>query len=375
MDLIELTQKLISIPSFVDNKTDEKEIGNFIYNYLKEFTSLEVIKQKVENDRFNIIAKDNYPTKLLITCHMDTVEPKSEWEYSPFEEKVKDNKLYGLGSCDMKGGTACVLSAVKGMSTKGLTLLFYCDEEYDFKGMKEFLKEFSFSPKLILSPENTQLEIVSGCKGIIEIFFRIKGKSGHPAKPEEGKNSIEGIMNIINAVKKGVDKYQDPLLGKSLLNVGYMLGGLMKSLDNQGNIVVGNRGNNIPDIAEATLDIRTADPKLNAETISEIIQKEIKGLKLEKMEVRSNFKPMCSSKESFKELEQSIIKENLCPNYGDMKKQAYFDGGMMANKLSAPFACFGPIGRNAHGAEEWVDIKSLEKTRNVYKNLIQKFCT
>ena len=374
MDLIELTQKLISIPSFVDNKTDEKEIGSFIYNYLKEFTNLEVIKQEVENGRFNIIAKNNCPTKLLIACHMDTVEPKSELEYNPLEGKVKDNKLYGLGSCDMKGGIACILSAVKEIPTKGLALLFYCDEEYDFKGMKKFLKEFLFSPELILSPENTQLEIVNGCKGIIEIFFRIKGESGHPARPEEGKNSIEGIINIINAVKKEVDKYQDPLLGKSLLNVGYISGGLMKCLNNQGNIVVGNRGNNIPDIAEATLDIRTTDPKLNAETISEIIQKEIKRLKIEKIEIRSGFKPMYSPKENFKELEQAIIKENFYPNYGNIKKQAYFDGEMMANKLSAPFACFGPIGGNAHGAEEWVDIKSLEKTRNVYKNLIQKFC-
>jgi len=374
MNLVGLTQKLISIPSFVDNKTDEKEIGNFIYNYLKEFTNLEIIKQEVENGRFNIIAKDSYPTKLLAVCHMDTVEPKSEWKYDPFEGKVKDNKLYGLGSCDMKGGTACILSTVKEMSTKGLALLFYCDEEYDFKGMKKFLKTFSFNPKLILSPENTQLEIINGCKGIIEIFFRIKGKSGHPARPQEGKNSIEDIVNIINAVKKEVEKYQNPSLGKSLLNVGYISGGLMKYLDNQGNIVVGNRGNNIPDIAEATLDIRTADPKLNAKAISEIIQKEIKQLKVEKIEIRSDFQSMYSLKENFKELEQSIIKEDLYPNYGNIKEQGYFDGGMIANKFSAPFACFGPKGGNAHGTEEWVDIKSLEKTKNIYKNLIKKFC-
>jgi len=375
MDLIKLTQKLISIPSFVDNETDEKEIGIFIYNYLKEFTNLEVIKQEVENRRFNIIAKDNYPTKLLIACHMDTAEPKSGWEYNPFGGIIKDNKLYGLGSCDMKGGTACILNAIKGISTKGLALLFYCDEEYDFKGMKEFIKESSLSPKLILSPENTQLEIINGCKGIIEIFFRIKGKSGHPARPQEGKNSIEGIINIINAIKKEVDKYQDPPLGKSLLNVGYISGGLMKSLNNQDNIVISNRGNNIPDMAEATLDIRTTNPKLNARAISEIIQKEIKELRLEKIEIRSDFQSMCSPKESFKELEQSIIEENFSPNYGDIKEQGYFDGEMIANKLSAPFACFGPIGGNAHGAGEWVDMRSLEKTRNVYKNLIQKFCT
>ena len=205
MNLIEITQKLISIPSFIDSQTNEKEIGDFIYEYLKNIPYLQVEKQEVENGRFNIIAKDSNDPKLLVTCHMDTVEPKVGWKYN--QEEIGNNKLYGLGSCDMKGGTACILDALKEFDkTNGLALLFYCDEEYDFKGMKKFIEEYSFKPELILSPEATNLEIINGCKGVIEICFRVKGKTGYAARPKEGNNAINEVIKIIDSLKEEIQK-------------------------------------------------------------------------------------------------------------------------------------------------------------------------
>jgi len=250
-----------------------------------------------------------------------------------------------------------------------LVLLFYCDEEYDFDGMKKFDENFQDKPEITLTPEATNMEIVNGCKGVIEIFFKIKGKSGHPARPEEGNNSVEGIQKIISAIKEEINKYNDSILGPSLLNVAYILGGSEK----QGKI--SDRGNNIPDTAEAVLDIRTSSSKLNSKKIKEIIAKEalLDGLNVEKIEVRSDFAPVKSNRLNI--LEESIKEECGDSYYGDIKKQGYFDGGIITNKCSASFACFGPRGGNEHQAGEWVDIDSLEKTRNIYKNLITKLCT
>jgi len=366
MNLIKLTQKLISIPSFVDKNTDEKKIGDFLYDYLKDFNYLDVEKQEVENRRFNIVAKDKEQPELLFLCHMDTTEPKAGWDYSQGE--LKENKLYGLGSYDMKGGTACLLDALKDFSeTKGLALLFYCDEEYDFKGMKKFLEQYSFNPKLIISPEPTNLEIINGCKGVIEIYFKIKGKTGHAARPEEGINSIDGVTNIVSCVREELKKYQDSPLGKSTLNLAYLSGGLAKDS------TLGDRGNNIPDTAGAVLDIRTNNKELNAQRITKIIKESAGEQKLivEEVKIRSDYGSIYTPKEKLVELES--ILENV--NYGDIEKQGYFDGEMISSKSSSPFVCFGPKGNNAHGVNEWVDVESLNKTRNIYKNLIEKFCT
>ena len=368
MNLIELIQKLISIPSFVDNKTNEKEIGEFIFNYLKQFPYLSAEKQNIGNGRFNIFAKDSAQPKILFACHMDTVEPKSGWKYA--QNKIKDNKLYGLGSADMKGGTACVLDVLRDFArTRGLALLFYCDEEYNFEGMKRFAEKYSLRPDLIICPEITDLKVINGCRGIIEIYFRVTGKTGHVASPEKGINAIDGIINIVSLIREDIKKYEHPGLGNAALNLAYLSGGLNKGVNEKGNLVLGNRGNNIPDIAEAVIDIRTPSKELNAGEITRLIKQrsEEQRLKLEKLEIRSDLRAAFSPKEKI------IGFEGI--DYGNLKEQGYFDVQIISERFDSPFICFGPTGGNVHGADEWVNISSLGKTKNGFKNLIQRSCT
>ncbi len=377
MNLLQLTKKLIGIPSFVDKKNNEKEVGEFVYNYLKKLPYLQVEKQKIESDRFNIIAKDNYPPKLLFACHLDTVEPKKGWNYNQFSATVKNSRLYGLGSCDMKGGTACTLDALQEFKdTKGLMLLFYCDEEYDFKGMKSFLQRNSFRPKLAVFPESTNEEIINGCRGIIEIYFQVTGKTGHAARPQEGRNAIDTVMETVNELRKETKKYRNSSLGAPTLNLAYLSGGLMKGFDESGKIILGDRGNNISDIAEVVLDIRTTSSKLNGSKVVNFIEESIKrkGLEMKKVILRSDFGPMYIPKTKIRTFESAIKDQLGRVDYGDITVQGYFDGEMMYKKLETPCVYFGPKGGNAHGVNEWVDIKSLKEVRGIYKNLIRRIC-
>jgi len=163
MDPIKLTQQLVQIPSYVNNQTNEAKIGQFIFNYLKQYPWLKVQKQYVTGDRFNIIAQDTDKPRLLIVGHMDTVQPKST---NCFSGKIKNYKIYGLGSSDMKSSLAALLNSLSDFKqTKGLMLLFYIDEEYDFLGMKKFVKEYKeqIRPKLILG-EGNDLKVKNGCR-------------------------------------------------------------------------------------------------------------------------------------------------------------------------------------------------------------------
>ncbi len=377
MNLLQLTKKLITIPSFVDKRSNEKEIAEFICNYLEKFSYLQVKKQKVEGDRFNIIAKDNYPPKLLFACHLDTVEPKKGWDYNQLSATIKGNRLYGLGSCDMKGGTACVLDTLQEFNkTKGLALLFYCDEEYDFKGMRKFLQNGFPSPKLAVFPESTNEKIVNGCRGVIEIYFQIFGKTGHAARPLEGKNAIDGITGTIESLRGKIERYESSSLGKPTLNLAYLAGGLMKKVDRNGEITLGDRGNNIPDVAQAVLDIRTTSSKLDGKKVIDFLNDSCKknGLELGEVFIRSDFGPMYISRTKIKDFENIIKSQVGRANYGDITKQGYFDGEMLYKKLGVPCVYFGPKGGNAHGVNEWVDVNSLKEVREVYKNLIRRVC-
>ncbi len=227
MNILQLLKKLISIPSYVDEKNNEKEIGDFIYKYLKQSPfPFKVEKQKVEGKRFNIIASDGAKPKLLLIAHMDTVEPRGWQKHNPFKGTVKGSKLYGLGSMDMKGGMAAILTALNEFKkTKGLMVLFYCDEEYDFKGMKKFIKEYKISPQLAVSAEPTNLKIWNGARGIIKVSFRVEGKTAPASRPDQGENVITGLVEAVKYLEKTLKKYRTENLGPSICNLSAISGG------------------------------------------------------------------------------------------------------------------------------------------------------
>jgi len=83
MNTTDLTKKLVSIPSYVDTSTNEREIAEYVYQYLSTIPWLTTIKQDVKNDRFNVIAYSSPSPKLLLVGHLDTVQPSANWQTPP----------------------------------------------------------------------------------------------------------------------------------------------------------------------------------------------------------------------------------------------------------------------------------------------------
>ena len=106
MDIIDLTKKLISIPSQIG---DTSEIENYIASYLEKVPGAEVELQPVPGHGNNVIARvihdESLPT-ILINGHLDTVEICKGWVREPFQPVIEGDNLYGLGSADMQSGVA-----------------------------------------------------------------------------------------------------------------------------------------------------------------------------------------------------------------------------------------------------------------------------
>lgn len=380
MNTLELTKKLISIPSFVDQRTDERKIGEWIYSYLKQFKWLEVKKQPVVNGRFNVIAKDNYPPRLLICGHTDTVQPKQGWNFNQFKGIEKEDKIYGLGATDMKGNIAALLSALDSLKrTRGLMILFYIDEEYDFLGMKKFIKEYrtKIRPKLVASLDGGNLKIGNGCRGLIEIDLIAQGKTGHAARPENGENAIlrstKAIEKLTSILKKS---FSDNDLGITTCNLAYLRGGLNLGKDKNNNLLIGKEGNNIADVAEFVLDVRATTKKLDANKLIQFVKKCLKQQKLKLLEtkVRHNLGSWLTSKQALKNVEQLIDKTTPI-KYAKINKIGYIDTQMLWKAFNkVPCFTFG-AGENrlAHRPNEYVKIAKLEKCRKVVFDLINQF--
>lgn len=380
MNTVKLTKKLISIPSFVDKKTDEKEIGRFIYDYLKQFKWLDVEKQLVVNGRFNVIAKDKYPTRLLICGHIDTVQSSTGWKTNPINPVVKNGKTYGLGASDMKSGLAVMLSALNEFKkTKGLMILFYIDEEYDLAGMKQFIRKYikKIKPTLVISLDGSELELQNACRGLIEITLQIRGKTGHAAKPLLGNNAIDGLTNSIDKLKLWLSKKDQIKNLISTCNLAYIRGGQNQGIKNN-LLVLGKQGNIIPDYCEGIIDVRPAENKIDANLLINLINKFIKssGCSLADYKIKHNLKGWVTEKKSLNQIEEIIKKSGLRVKYKNPNNSGYIDIQMINEVFNCPCCVFGAgEEKMAHKPNEFIKINKLKKAEKILSKVISQLAT
>jgi len=167
---IELLKDLIEIPS---PYPDESRIGEFMYGYLKDREGVQVIMSEVEPRRYNIIATKGSGDKLFGFCgHLDTVKLVSGWTVEPHAAVIKDDRLYGLGAYDMKGGIAAMVRAfVDAKPTNSqIVLILTIDEENVGAGCEHFLRTElakKISHLVVCEPAftNGQQGIVTGRSG------------------------------------------------------------------------------------------------------------------------------------------------------------------------------------------------------------------
>ena len=110
--------------------------GELAY-YLKEeleAIGLEIEMHDVEPDSLNIyrrLKRESPGKRLNFNGHTDTVPIVEGWDMDPFTPVIRKGKMFGLGSCDMKGGIACVINMLRAVSDSGHQLR----EELSFSGV------------------------------------------------------------------------------------------------------------------------------------------------------------------------------------------------------------------------------------------------
>jgi acetylornithine deacetylase/succinyl-diaminopimelate desuccinylase-like protein len=370
-NVLEIAKKLVSIPSYVGANTSEKELSAWIEAYLRKYTDLKISKQKVSNNRNNIVASKGQP-KIWFCGHMDTVEPKSADQVIP---RVTGNVLYGLGSVDMKGGLAAILSSVaNNRNINNLGLLFYCDEEYSFKGMKKFIEEFDYKPELAIFAEPTNLGISNVHRGLIEIDCVVKGKTGHAARPWEGVNAILGCVEAVGKLSDLLEReFSDDKLGKTTCTLSRIKGGTVVG-NSKGRLTYAQATNSIPDTVEISLDIRPANTGLKSKKIVEVFSGLLKDNKCELKDVAVNadYAALLTPRSSLSKVENIVSKTVKNVNYLKSAEMGYGDGQMLFENTKSLVIYFGPGPASAcHKSDEYVNIKDLYKTEKVFGEILE----
>ena len=155
---------------------------------------------------------------LVFAGHTDVVPPGDEaaWRHPPFAGEVADDKLYGRGAVDMKGGIACFVAAAldylgaNGGKPKGsISLLITGDEEsVAVNGTIKLLKWAAergekFDHCILGEPSNVETvgdTIKAGRRGSLNGTLIVTGRQGHVAYPDRADNPIRGLVNADRCV-------------------------------------------------------------------------------------------------------------------------------------------------------------------------------
>jgi len=356
INIIDLTKQLVSIPSWVDSQTNETKVGEYIFDFLKNNSPLSVEKEMVVDGRFNILANINQGTKTLVMGHIDTVGISNNWETDPSTPIIKDGKLFGRGTTDMKSGLAAMmLVAIRNDLPENTGFLFYIDEEYDFAGVKKFMADYGrkMKPLSIISLDGSELEIANGCRGLIEISGTVIGKSCHASRPENGINALEVTFKSVEKLKKYLAKFSDPELGNTPLNLASVNGG--------------QAANVVPDTCQFILDIRPSLAKINAPLAVDRLEKYVSsfGAKLTTTNIKFDFGSWLTPKSQLTKLGLS---------FKNISTAGYMDTQMLWEIFDQPECLTIGAGaqKMAHASNEYVEITKLEKLTPILFDIIQK---
>ena len=203
---IRLLEDMIRINSVVGQ---ERELAEYIRAEL-ESLGFECEMDEVEPGRPNVYARlegEEPGGRLNFNGHTDTVPVVEGWDTDPFTPVIKEGKIYGLGSCDMKAGIACTINALKAIVESGfsfngeLSFSGVIDEEAHGVGAKAMLKtDLADVDAIILAepyPGNEAKPIPLGITGKILYDVYVRGKAAHGFRPHLGVNAVEEASAII----------------------------------------------------------------------------------------------------------------------------------------------------------------------------------
>ncbi len=154
-------------------------------------------------NKANLIATlGSGPGGLVLSGHTDTVPYNDElWNSDPFRLTEKDNRFYGLGTCDMKGFFPLAIEAAKKYLDQPLQqpliILATADEESSMNGARALAEAGRPKARYAVIGEPTGLRPVYMHKGMMMESVRIKGSAGHSSDPSLGANALEAMHSVL----------------------------------------------------------------------------------------------------------------------------------------------------------------------------------
>ncbi len=228
-DVTTFAQKLVQTPS---TSGEEQEVAKLIINEMKRLGYDEVFTDAMGNV-VGIIKGSGQGENIMFNGHMDQVDPGrlEDWEHDPYGGIITEDYLYGRGTCDMKGAIASQVYAASLIKNLGLAhrgdILVTCvvqEEPAECLGMAHLcdvtFTQQRISVDFVVLGEPSNLKLMLGHKGRVELEVTTVGHTSHGSAPQRGINAVYKMLPIISKVQTlNTTLPSHKLLGKSTISL------------------------------------------------------------------------------------------------------------------------------------------------------------
>lgn len=371
---LDLLSKLIEFDTS-NPPGNELVCANFLKIYLEQYgfqTKIQV--NPTDPNRGNIIATIGNPNgkSLIYNGHLDVVPASQDWTSDPFSANILNNKLYGRGSCDMKGGIVTMIEASLQLIEEGfnfengqLILVFVYDEELHDLGVKHYIDSEDFiKADFAIISEPSNLDLCIAHRGVVRYTLSILGKSTHAGVPSEGINAITNAAIAIESLKPLMEKLSrrtHEILPPPTLTPTTIHGG--------------EKDNIVPGKIDIQIDRRTL-PDESIDFCQSQITAIMENLKMEYKDFNYKIEPYVQVDAGYVSKDSELV--NICAStysslFNDTVNITDFSGCNDQNffiNAGIPTVVFGPGNLNvAHTVDEYVPIEDLKKSIKFFKEL------
>ena len=293
--------------------------------------------------------------------------------YAPFSGEIREDRLYGRGSQDMKGSLAAMLGAIKALIDGDISLdgdLIFtavADEENQSLGTIELIKEIRADGAIVTEP--TDLKVVAAHRGWIWYEVEVEGWAAHGSRFQDGRDAILMMgrfrVELENYSRELIKRPGHPLTGPPSAHTSLIEGGsdmctypprCKVSIERR--TIEGETEIGIREEIQAILDrLHEQDPDFKAH-LSLIAQRA----------------PLESSPDSgvMEALFEAYSKKR--GNQPDISGAAYWTDAALLSEKGMEAVLIGPVGAGLHSAEEWVDLNSVYDLAEILAETAVLYC-
>lgn len=291
--------------------------------------------------------------RVFLAGHVDVVGGRTR----DFEPRVEEGRLYGRGAADMKGVVAAMMMVMREAALSGedfsLGLMLSGDEEQGgFNGTGYLVRQEKYCCDVAFVPDGGQdFHLVDKVKGVLHVKLIARGISGHGSRPWEGENAIDRLLSAYQKVR-ALFPWDGSKHESITVNLGQIQGG--------------SATNQIPNLAEAHLDIRFPAGVTAAEILRRL-QQALPDVEVEEILHTSSYAldqehPLV---QRYRAIAEGCLgkKMELMDSLGDCDARFFVEAGI-------PAIITLPVIGKIHGDNEWIDIASLGKFQEILRQFV-----